>query len=385
MAVAVCLAATAANAQNTNYSPGDLVLFFQKQGGGNTIYANLGNAAIKYRGGATGSADGANQVQFLNISAELTSAFGPGWASDPTVYAGLAGVWGTDVLDKVTLQNKDPNRTLYISKSRTSVGTVGSAGSTQWDLTLAGNTAMSSASSGIEAMNNVLEVSYTTPTAVVTTVTSQIDDQNPFIAPGIQGSAMSNALEGGVQQAGTSSSFGEFGAAGNVEFALDLYRVLAVNTAPGQVSGEVRIGSYEGTVTVDSSGLVSFIAQASAVPEAEISVQQPVGSELVDNKGKKSFGTVTVGNTGTGKTFTIKNTGSANLTGISITKSGADLSNFIVTAPGQTSLTPNASTTFKVSFKPKGLGTRTATLHVHSNDADEASFEIKLAGSGAAN
>ncbi len=48
------------------------------------------------------------------------------------------------------------------------------------------------------------------------------------------------------------------------EFALDLYRILAKNTISSQVAGDLRVGSYEGTVTINSSGQVSFIAQASA-------------------------------------------------------------------------------------------------------------------------
>ena len=104
--VASFLAVTSALAQNTNYAPGDLVLYFQKDGGSNTVYANLGNAATLYRGTAAGPG-AANRIDFLDISLELTTAFGAGWAADDKVYAGLAGVWGTNGAS-VALQDGDP-------------------------------------------------------------------------------------------------------------------------------------------------------------------------------------------------------------------------------------------------------------------------------------
>ena len=116
----------------------------------------------------------------------------------------------------------------------------------------------------------------------------------------------------------------------------------------------------------------------------EIVVEYPVGSSLVDGSSKKSFGTVKVGKTSTAKIFTIRNTGTANLTGLAITKTGAHSSNFIVTAPAKTTLAPGASTTFRARFKPTAVGTRNAAIHIKSNDANENPFDIKLAGQGAA-
>ena len=59
-------------------------------------------------------------------------------------------------------------------------------------------------------------------------------------------------------------TFGSFGAAGTVEFALDLYRILGKDNAAGQVAGPLREGTFEGTVTINSSGQVSFISQGAA-------------------------------------------------------------------------------------------------------------------------
>lgn len=114
----------------------------------------------------------------------------------------------------------------------------------------------------------------------------------------------------------------------------------------------------------------------------EITVQQPAGSDLADGSAKKSFGTVQTGKTGTAKTFTIRNTGFADLKNLSITRDGPHAADFSVTAPPKTTLAAGASTTFKVTFKPKAKGVRNAAIHIISNDADENPFDIKLAGQG---
>ena len=246
---------------NPFYAPGDLVIAFQKPGDTDTVYASLGNAATLFRGAAAGPGV-ANNLNFLDLNAVLTSAFGAAWASDPDIYASLAGIYNTSTTSNV-LTNGDPARTLYISSPRDSVATLGTADSLGWDLSLAGDTAMDAAATGIQTQNNVFENNYDLQAVVSPTGTSQIDDQNPFLSlsPVIQGNAMADTLEGGIQQAGSATSFGTFGAAGQVEFALDLYRVLARNNISGQIAGVLRVGSFEGTITVSTTGKVSFISQ----------------------------------------------------------------------------------------------------------------------------
>jgi PEP-CTERM motif len=248
-------------AANTFYTPGDLVLFFQQEGGTNTIYANIGNAANLYRGTAAGSADGVNRVNFLNLNSTLSTAFGSGWASDTSIYAGLAGVFNTSA-SSLILTDGDPSRTLYVSDSRTEVGTVGTASSN--GRTVVTQTGQTSGASGINQQNNAFAVNYDSAVTISLTSVSLIDDKNPFLAPGLQGAAM-NIFGGGIQQRGSADSFGTFGDAGPVEFALDLYRILGRNDLAGQVGGVTREGSYEGTVTIGTTGEVSFIANA--VPE----------------------------------------------------------------------------------------------------------------------
>ncbi|RYD22980.1 MAG: choice-of-anchor D domain-containing protein [Verrucomicrobiaceae bacterium] len=115
---------------------------------------------------------------------------------------------------------------------------------------------------------------------------------------------------------------------------------------------------------------------------AEISIQQPVGSELKDGAAKKSFGTVKLGKKSAAKTFTIKNAGGKTLKNLAVAVTGKHNKDFTITAPSKKSLAPGASTTFKVTFKPMAKGTRKAALEIKSNDKDESPFDIKVTGLG---
>ncbi|MEI6175408.1 MAG: PEP-CTERM sorting domain-containing protein [Verrucomicrobiota bacterium] len=257
------LANFSASAANSFYHLGDLMLTFQQSGGSNTVYVDLGNAATLYRGTAAGAADGVNKINFMDINSTLTTAFGSGWASDPSVYAGLSGVYSTSDSSTV-VTNGDAARTLYVSAARNSVGTIGAADSSQW--VIYGDTDMSNAATDILLQNNVLDL-YTLGQVVSATSTSKIDEMQPltlFLGNYSQGLAF-RAFEGGIQQKGSATSFGTFGAAGSTEFALDLYRINAVEGLTNQIAGTGNTGegTYEGTITVGTNGMVSFVA----VPE----------------------------------------------------------------------------------------------------------------------
>lgn len=118
---------------------------------------------------------------------------------------------------------------------------------------------------------------------------------------------------------------------------------------------------------------------------AEIVVEQPKGTGLVDGVSKKGFGTVSVGVSGSPKTFTIKNTGGANLTGLAVYKASpinTNAADFLVTPLPSKTLAPGASMTFKVTFKPLATGPRSTFVRIKSNDADENPFDIKVTGAG---
>ena len=116
----------------------------------------------------------------------------------------------------------------------------------------------------------------------------------------------------------------------------------------------------------------------------EIAVEQPVGNNLTDGASTVDFGSV-ARNANNSRTFTVRNTGGADLTGLAITFDGAYAAEFIVTGPPTAPVVPGGSTTFTVKFTPTALGVRTAALHIASNDADENPFDVALTGTGITN
>ncbi len=96
-----------------------------------------------------------------------------------------------------------------------------------------------------------------------------------------------------------------------------------------------------------------------------------------------TFGSQAIGTSGTARTFTIRNTGLAplNITGLSAT--GGNTSDFNIDTSGMTAAIPvGGQTTFSATFTPVASGFRKTTLRVLTNDSDEGTFDIVLAGTG---
>jgi hypothetical protein len=110
--------------------------------------------------------------------------------------------------------------------------------------------------------------------------------------------------------------------------------------------------------------------------DPEIEVEYPAGTTLTAGASTTNFGTVPA-YASSSLTFTVRNAGTEML-GLALTLTGANASEFTLGAPGSASLNAGNSTTFTVSCTPNASGTRTAVLHIHSNDADENPFDINL-------
>ncbi len=126
-----------------------------------------------------------------------------------------------------------------------------------------------------------------------------------------------------------------------------------------------------------------FPASYQILTAPKIVVEEPVGTDLVDGAAALAFGSANIGTPVT-KTVTVRNTGTANLTGLAVSRSGANASDFALGALGASTLAPGANTTFTVTFTPAAAGSRSAALQIASNDANENPFDITLAGTGVA-
>lgn len=81
------------------------------------------------------------------------------------------------------------------------------------------------------------------------------------------------------------------------------------------------------------------------------------------------------------KSFTIRNWGTATLTGLSATATGSAASDFQVGSLDNDPLPPGASRNFQITFTPTSDGVLSATLRLTSNDPFAQTFEIALNGS----
>lgn len=134
----------------------------------------------------------------------------------------------------------------------------------------------------------------------------------------------------------------------------------------------------------DSSGDdAAWVDQVVFENGSEIVLEKLDGTALVDGLASINFGLTKRDGTSKVSRRTIKNVGAADLTDLAITIDGANAEDFSVSDLRATSLATSESTTFKITFKPKGSGPRTASLHIASNDGDESPFDVTLTGEGA--
>lgn len=111
-------------------------------------------------------------------------------------------------------------------------------------------------------------------------------------------------------------------------------------------------------------------------PEAEIAVEQPLGTAIPD-EGARTLPSTVVGSSSE-LTFTVLNSGVAPLTGLVITMDGAQAAEFSVSSTPTAPVPTSGSTTFTVRFAPTSRGSKSAVLHLTSNDADENPYDIQL-------
>ena len=150
-------------------------------------------------------------------------------------------------------------------------------------------------------------------------------------------------------------------------------------SVPGIRAAVIRIASNDVDENPYHIALAGF-----GIPVPEIAIQRADSSELADSGSTLELGAVNFGTTGLARAVTIRNTGTANLTGLAITTDGANPSDFRIGTLGATTLAPGGSTTFSITFIPSAEGMRSAAIHVASNDEDENPFDIKLEGIGGA-
>lgn len=116
----------------------------------------------------------------------------------------------------------------------------------------------------------------------------------------------------------------------------------------------------------------------SATPEPELTLTQ--NSNSIAHNGTYDFGNQLVNESSLPITFTIQNTGNADLTLGTVALSGADAGQFSLTQP-TSPVTDGDTTTFTITFSPTSLGAKTATVTIPNNDNTNYTFTVTGMGS----
>ena len=152
--------------------------------------------------------------------------------------------------------------------------------------------------------------------------------------------------------------------------------------------GQVLTTTATNTSTGDTSEFSACRTIAAPTPEMDVKGN---GVSIADGDASPSladhtdFGSAAVAGGTVSRTFTIENTGTSalNLTGTpKVVVSGANASDFNVTAQPSSPVSSGGATTFSITFDPSASGTRTATISIANNDADENPYDFAIQGSG---
>ena len=210
----------------------------------------------------------------------------------------------------------------------------------------------------------------------VQVVAVEVDGSNPtstatFVAnAGIEFSAMNGA-----------NAYNQFGDGGVPTFAI----INCVAGSPTHAQYQVLYtqGGYDPAELYTWSTFKSYIDAVKPAPVAtpKIVLELPVGTPLTSASSTVNFGASL---TQTAKTlsFTVRNTGTAPLTGIKVTQDGMNAADYVLTTAPVSSIAAGGSATFNLTFTPSATGTRVATLHVASNATTTNPFNIGLTGTG---
>ena len=299
-------------AQAGVYAANDLLLFFQNPAGttgtDKVVYFNLGSTFNVFRDAATpGSAAFSSTISLGNINSILTSTYGADWTSlSSSIFVAANGQNGSTSISATTTSNGDFARTVYITKPRNSVGSVGQADSVS-PLYPPSQTAVAGQINGANNISTMTQPGAANAGNSAPEPRTLLDDYNPFFN-GNPATAY-GAINGGLMGSITSSSY-TFGSVSNVVRALDLYRVAKTsgtgtanasiwqnsnNIAAtfsndfGVAGGGSAAAYYLGTITLSSDGSVNFVASSDEPPppadDYSVWASGYPGADLADKEG----------------------------------------------------------------------------------------------------
>jgi len=228
-----------AKAATTTYAYDDLFIGFHKAGVTSDYLVNIGQAS-------NFTAMGPNTTATLDlgsIAADLVTAFGPGWATDPNVRWGVVGTSHTAIVGS---DGQDGNMTIYASHQ-------GNAwDSTPWNSAFVLSNADSKISSMASSYRNQLSTANSPVGLIQSNIATSANNAYASYQPGGVNTGVGNLSFGYFNptiEAGSTNGITDATGA-----SLALFRLTEGNSNPAQP---------EGTFSISNGGIVSYVS----VPE----------------------------------------------------------------------------------------------------------------------
>jgi len=161
-------------------------------------------------------------------------------------------------------------------------------------------------------------------------------------------------------------------------------QTFTISFAPGGTGLRTAAISIANNDADENPYNITLNGTGTAAATAEMNVKQ--NTTNIADAGSFSFGNVNMLSSSGILTFTIENTGDANLTLSGTPKiliSGTHAADFAVVQTSTLStVTAGSSTTFTINFTPSAFGTRIANISIANNDADENPYNFDITGMG---
>ena len=241
-------AASAATLVNGTNGAGELFIGFRATGGtGATtnIVLDLGSAA-GFSALATGST-----VSLGNIGSDLATAFGSTWFNRTDVlWSAVSGNTATDI----------NTNTLYGGRSATGLFPLNTTGYARQANNAQGSVVTGILSAAAGAGGFTTSTTGSLSNVAIEDTTSNVNSWTARAGVSFSSSALAAS---GFEQAFAAGTL-----ASGAEGALDIYRMVKTGTTDPDTAATTGLGSYQMTVTVDSSGnLTGEVLPLAAVPE----------------------------------------------------------------------------------------------------------------------
>ncbi|MBF9236584.1 DUF4394 domain-containing protein [Hymenobacter sp. BT683] len=329
-----------------------------------------------------------NEVPACNAPTALAVTTGSITTTSATVtFTGSASATG------YTVTTSPASTTQTLPGTATSVELTGLTANTAYTVRIVSNCAVNSPSSAAT-------VSFTTatPTPIPAPTLVVTQGGSPIANGGSPSYSFGNQTTGTTQTAvftlantgNTVLTISSVTVSTGTAFGFQTFSVPATVAAGSSttltVTYAVGTGAQSGSITILSDATngnnntfeLTLNGTGSPAPAPEINVLQ--GATSYASGSTFTFPATNAG-TSNSRAFTIQNTGTAPLVISSITSTG-DFTNDWTTSPF--TIAGSSAATVTVTFTPSASGTRTGTLVINSNDANESTYTINLSGQSGA-